>query len=491
MKKAIIIGSGFGSLALAVRLLATGWDVEIFEKNASVGGHAAQFKEKGYTFDMGPSLITMPEMIRDIFALLHENADEYLDFIKLDPFYRIYFHDKSFIDYSDDSDNMKSQMAQFCQKDADNYENFIEFSSKVYEAVITQGLGSEPFNKLFTMLEFVPQALKSNAFLPAYFQASRYFENFRHRFMFSFHPLFIGGNPFKVPSIYLMISYLEKKGGVWFTKGGMYCLVQAFADIIKKHGGVIHTSAPVEKVELQGRTAKGVIVKGNLHEADIVVSNADVTHTYKDLVPREEMKWSTKRLEKAKYAMSSYVLYLGVKKKYPELKHHTLILSHRYKELIKDIFDKHIIPDDFSMYLHVPSTTDSSMAPEGSESIYVLIPVSNLKADVDWNTFDALFTEKVINFLEHNFGMKGLSENIEVKRTFNPLDFKKVRNSYLGSPWGMEPILLQSAYFRAHNRSEDFENIFLVGAGTHPGAGLPGVMLSSMATLKLINEYKK
>jgi phytoene desaturase len=386
---------------------------------------------------------------------------------------------------------MRSQMARYSQKDADNYDKFIEFSSKVYEAVITQGLGSTPFNKLFTMLEFVPQALKTNAFLPAYYQASRYFENFRHRFMFSFHPLFIGGNPFKVPSIYLMISYLEKKSGVWFTTGGMYSLVKAFGKIIEKHGGKIHTSTPVYKIELKGRRATGVVAKDKFYEADIVISNADVTHTYKDLVPREEIKWNTGKLEKAKYAMSSYVLYLGVKKKYPELKHHTLILSHRYKELVYDIFEKHIIPEDFSMYLHVPSATDSSMAPEGSESIYVLIPVSNLKANVDWKTFDAEFTEKVINFLEHNFGMKDLAANIEVKKTFNPLDFKNVRNSYLGTPWGMEPVLQQSAYFRAHNLSEDFENLFLVGAGTHPGAGLPGVMLSSAATFKLINEYKK
>lgn len=483
MKTATVIGSGFGGLAIAIRLQARGYKVTIIEKNEMVGGHAYQFKENGYTFDMGPSLITAPEIIERIFNVAGASAKDYLDFQALDPFYRIYFHDKTFIDYSGDSEAMKSQMAKFNKKDAEKYDDFIENSRKIYEEVITKGLGAVPFTNLSTMIKFVPKALKIKAFNSAYGLASQYFEDYRHKFMFSFHPLFIGGNPFRVPAIYLMISYLEKTGGVWFTKGGMYSLVTALKDLFEKIGGTIITGTPVEKIITEGNKAKGVIAGNKEYLSDIVVSNADVTHTYGALIQSDKSKrWSPDRLQNSKYSMGTVVIYLGVKKKYPQLLHHTLILSPRYKALIDDIFDKNILPDDFSMYLHVPTRTDSEMAPEGCESIYVLIPVTNLKANIDWNSMSRVFTNKVINFLEAEFDMVDLRKNIEVEKTFTPLDFSVERNSYLGTPWGMEPVLLQTAYFRPHNKSEDFENLYLVGAGTHPGGGIPGVMLSAEAT---------
>lgn len=489
MMKATVIGSGFGGLAIAIRLQARGYEVTIIEKNEMVGGHAYQFKEKGYTFDMGPSLITAPEIIERIFEAADEKSKDYLDFHALDPFYRIYFHDKSYIDYSGDSESMKSQMAKFNKNDAEKYDDFIENSRKIYEEVIVKGLGSVPFTNLSTMAKFVPKAIKIKAFHTAYGLASKYFEDFRHKFMFSFHPLFIGGNPFRVPAIYLMISYLEKTGGVWFTTGGMYSLVSALKNVFEKIGGKIITSTPVDKILTEGKKVIGVEAGGKKYLSDIVVSNADVTHTYGKLIQSESnKKWATSKLQKTKYSMGTVVIYLGVKKKYPQLLHHTLILSPRYKELIDDIFDNNILPEDFSMYLHVPTRTDPSMAPDGCESIYVLIPVTNLSAKIDWNTQSRIFTNKVINFLEAEFDMLDLRKNIEVERTYSPLDFSRDRNSYLGTPWGMEPVLLQTAYFRPHNKSEDFENLYLVGAGTHPGGGIPGVMLSAEATERCIIE---
>lgn len=486
MKKAIIIGSGFGGLSLAIRLQADNWDVEIYEKNELIGGHAYQFIKNGYTFDMGPSLITAPQIIEDIFNAGGKKLNDYVNLIPLNPFYRIYFHDKTYIDYSGDSQSMKNQMSKFNKKDAENYDLFIENSKLIYEEVIDKKLGAEPFNKISTMIKFIPRALKIKAFYSAYGLASKYFEDFRHRFMFSFHPLFIGGNPFRVPAIYLMISYLEKKGGVWFTEGGMYSLVNAFKKLFLELGGKIFTNSPVEKIIIENNTAKGIIVNGQKIYSNIVISNADVTHTYNTLIT-EKNKWNGAKKQKIKYSMGTVVIYLGVKKKYPQLLHHTLILSHRYKELVSDIFDNHVLPDDFSMYLHVPTRTDPKMAPEGGESIYILIPVTNQLSKIDWDIEGRKFVNKVINFLEADFDLVDLRKNIEVEEYITPVDFEKMRNSYLGTPWGMEPILLQTAYFRPHNKSEDFKNLYLVGAGTHPGGGLPGVMLSAEATKKLID----
>jgi phytoene desaturase len=489
MKKAIVIGSGFGGLSAAIRLQARGFQTTIVEKNEMIGGHAYQFKKDGYTFDMGPSLITAPEIINSVFQAAGKKLSDYLDLIHLDPYYRIYFHDGTYIDYSGDTEKMKEQMAKFNSDDANQYEAFINNSKQVYDAVITDGLGSTPFNKLGTMLKFVPQALKIKAFSNSYDLASKYFKDFRHKFMFSFHPLFIGGNPFRVPAIYLMISYLEKKGGVWFTKGGMYSLVKAFEKVFLELGGNIKTNTEVQEILTDGQKAIGIKANNEDILSDIVVSNADITHTYKNLLGNKvRRKWNDSKLARSKYSMGTFLLYLGVKKKYPQLKHHTLILSDRYKGLVDDIFDNKVLPDDFSAYLHVPSQTDESMAPEGSESIYVLVPCANLSAGIDWNVEGRKFANKLVNFLEADFGMIGLREKIEVEEYFTPKDFQLQRNSHLGTPWGLEPTLLQSAYFRPHNRSETIKNMYFVGAGTHPGAGLPGVMLSSEATMKLIEE---
>jgi len=487
LKKIIIIGSGFGGLAEAIRLQARGFDVTILEKNAMTGGHAYQFKKNGYTFDMGPSLITAPDIIKAVFRAAGKDIEDYLELIRLDPYYRIYFHDGTHLDYSGDSRAMKAQMAAFNADDAKNYDRFMRDCRNIYEAVIVDGLGATPFLSLKTMLHFIPRALKLKAIAPGHAFVKRYFKDPRHRFTFSFHPLFIGGNPFRAPSVYLMIPYLEKAGGVWFTRGGMYSLVQAFARVFEELGGMIETNAEVREIVVQNGRAVGVRANGKFHRAAAVVSNADWAHTQRELIkPEHRRKWTNRRAEKMDYSMSAFLLYLGVRKKYPQLQHHTIILAERYKELIRDIFDRKILSDDFSMYLHAPTKTDPAMAPQGCESLYVLVPVPNLSGKIDWRNVTKPFAEKILKFLEENFGLQDLRANLDVLEIFTPENFKQQRNSYLGTPWGLEPKLTQTAYFRPHNRSEEIKNLYFAGAGTHPGAGLPGVLLTAEATEKLV-----
>ncbi|MCB0284034.1 MAG: phytoene desaturase [Calditrichaeota bacterium] len=489
-QKAVVIGSGFGGLAAAIRLQSKGFQVTVLEKREKPGGRAYQLKKNGYTFDMGPSLVTEPAIINGVFEAAGKRLEDYVSLTSLDPFYRIYFHDKSFIDYNGDSENMKKQMSRFNKKDAANYDRFMAVAKQFYDAVIHEKLGSVPFSTISSMITFIPRALKLNALSPAYSFVKRFFNDFRHRFMFSFHPLFIGGNPFKAPSLYLMIPYLEKTGGVLYSKGGMYSIIEAFVKVFEEIGGTLVTNAEATNISVKNGKTNGVWSGNRFYPADIVVSNADFKHTYDDLVKSEHRKkWTSGKLNRLDYSMSAFILFMGVKKKYDNLLHHTLILSERYKELVDDIFINKIIPDDFSMYLHIPSKTDPSMAPEGCESMYVLIPVANLDANVNWDELKDRYAKKVLDYLETEFGMKDLQESLDVLEVMTPEDFAKTQNAFKGSAWGVEPKLLQSAYFRPHNQSEDIENMFLVGASTHPGAGVPGVLLTAEATEKAIMDY--
>ena len=487
-KKVAIIGSGFGALSLAIRLQVRGFKVTIYEKNKEVGGHASQIKKLGYTFDMGPSIITAPFLIEKIFKLAKKSLNDYVDMIKLDTYYRVYFYDKTFIDYSADKQKMKAQMAKFNLHDSKNYDKFMRYTQKLYKAVIIDELGAKPFSDLKSFISFIPSIIILKAFLPVYTVVKMYFKDFRHRFIFSFHPLFIGGNPFRAPSLYLMIPYLEVHDGVFFTKGGMYSLVKAFENLFLDLGGVIQTKSEVTKITIDDNNqASGVVVNNELKKYDIVVSNAHFAHTYKDLIDTKfRKKWTNDKIKKLDYSMSCFIIFIGVRKKYPKLLHHTLILSKRYKGLIKDIFDNKILANDFSMYLHVPSKTDPSMAPEGCESMYVLIPVANLAAKINWDKESDIYRDKILKFLEEDFGLEDLRKNIEVLETYSPKDFKNDRNNYLGSAWGVEPKLFQTANFRPHNKSEDIKGLYLVGASTHPGGGVPGVLLTAETTEKVI-----
>lgn len=488
VRTAVVIGGGFGGLALAIRLQAAGVQVTLVEKREKLGGRAYQLVDQGYTFDMGPSLITAPAIIDGVFEAAGRRLVDYIDLIPLDPFYRIYFHDGSHIDYVSDSERMKAQMAQFDEGDAARYDDFVKAIEPIYDAVIADRLGSKPFDTWASMFRFVPKVVKLGAWRPVHSFVARYFKDFRHRFIYSFHPLFVGGNPFSTPAVYLMIPYLEKRGGVWFSRGGMYSLVEAMGRLFEEIGGEILLDCPAERIEVEAGRATGVRAGGRFLPADVVASNADVGHTYKALIdPAERKHWTDRRVDKTKYTMSCFLLYLGTKRQYPQLEHHTLILSERYKELVRDIFDRKILPDDFSMYVHAPTRTDPGMAPEGCESMYVLIPVANKKADIDWESIKQPFADRVIEFLEE-WGMEGLRDALEVLHIFTPDDFESELNATYGNAFAIEPRLTQTAYLRPQNRSEDVEGLYLVGAGTHPGAGVPGVILSAETTYGCIAE---
>ncbi len=481
-QRVAVIGSGFGGLAVANRLQAMGMEVTIFEKRPRIGGRAYQFTEAGYTFDMGPSIITAPSIIDSIFAAAGARREDYIEFLPLDPYYRIFFHDGTTLDYSGDAEAMKAQMRRFNAGDADRFDAFMEAARPVYEAVITEGLGARPFDTVRSMLDFAPRALRLGAWRTVAGFAGRFFKDFRHQFLFSFHPLFIGGDPFRAPAVYIMIPYLEREQGVWFTRGGMYSLVEALARLFEEQGGQIRTNAEAQEILVEDGRAVGVRIGGETFAADLVVSNADVAHTYKHLVaPEARRKYTDRKLDGMDYTMSCYLLYLGVRRTYPQLEHHTLILSERYRELVRDIFERKVLPDDFSMYLHAPTKTDPGMAPEGCESLYVLIPVANQTSGIDWKEAGPRLTERVLDFLEA-WGLEGLRAHTEVMRTFTPDDFARELNAFHGNAFGIEPHLLQTAYLRPHNASEDVKGLYLVGAGTHPGAGVPGVMLSAEAT---------
>jgi phytoene desaturase len=487
MKTISIIGSGFGGLAEAIRLQNRGFSVTIFEKRAKVGGRAYQLIKDGYTFDMGPSLITAPFVIERVFERAGKKMSDYLDLTPLDPFYRIYFHDGSLLDYNGNPEAMKAAMASFNTADAGQYDRFFADIKKIYDAIIVEGLGSSPFDSWAKFLAFAPRAIALGGLTPVYSFVSKYFSDERNRFAFSFHPLFIGGSPFRAPSVYIMIPYLEREGGVWFSRGGMYSLVTAFEKVFLESGGRIETNSQVDEIVVENGKAVGVRVGTTVHRSDAVVSNGDVPWVYRNLIkPEFRRKWSDAAVNRLDISMSCFLLYIGTDRQFPQLKHHTLILSKRYRELVRDIFDRKILADDFSMYLHVPTRTDPAMAPPGGESMYLLIPVPHNGSGINWKETAGPFTERILKFLEEDFGMTGLRKSIRVLERFTPDDFASELNSLHGNAFSIEPSLLQSALFRPHNRSEDIRNLYFVGAGTHPGGGVPGVLLGAEATERCI-----
>ncbi len=487
-RRAVVVGSGFGGLTLACRLQAAGVQVTLLEKREKIGGRAYQRVDRGYVFDMGPSLITAPAILDSVFQAAGRRLVDYVDLMPLDPYYRIFFHDGTHIDYVGDPERMKAELARFDERDAANLDAFMDRVRPIYDAVIGDRLGSKPFDTIGSMARFVPKVVKLGAWRPVHNFVKKYFRDFRSRFIYSFHPLFVGGNPFTAPSVYLMIPYLEREGGVWFSRGGMYSLVEAYGRLFEELGGDLRTAHEVEEIRVENGRAVGAVANGEYFEGDFVATNADVGHTYRKLIAPEHRKhWTDERVMKQDYTMSCFLLYIGTRRKYPKLEHHTLILAERYKGLVKDIFRSKILPDDFSMYLHVPTATDPGMAPDGCESMYVLIPVANNSSGLDWDEIRDRFADTVIDFLEA-WGLEGLRDSIEVLHIFTPDDFESHLNSTYGNAFGVEPKLSQTAYFRPQNRSEDIDRLYLVGAGTHPGAGVPGVVLSAESTYGCIAE---
>lgn len=481
-KKAIVIGSGFGGLAIAIRLQAKGCDVTILERMDRVGGRAAPFREKGYSFDAGPTIIAHPENIEDVFKCAEKSLHDYVTLHSFDPYFRIYYRDDSYIDYCLEYDEMKKQMAKFSQKDADNFDKYMAACKSFYNILVGGNIFGQPNDKFSKFLFSLPKFFKKDLAYTSVGFTKKYFEDFRHHIIFSFACLFIGGNPFSVSSILQMTAHMERKHGVWFAEGGMGSLVKAFEKCFLELGGEINTNCDVSEIIVENGKAIGVKYNDTSRYSDLVISNADLGFTYRHLInSKYRKKWTNRKIENMNYSMSCVLIYLGCKKKFEKLKLNTLVSPVDYKMWMDDIFKSKTISDDFGAYIYTPTKKDISMAPEGCESIYVLIPTPNLLANINWETFKDEFSEKIIAFLEE-WGLDNLKDSIEVKKIFTPLDFKNKLKSLYGNAFGLQPVFSQSGYFRPHNKSEDIDNLYFVGAGTHPGAGINGVVWSAEAT---------
>jgi phytoene desaturase len=485
-RPAVVIGSGFGGLAAAVRLRARGWPVVVLEARSQPGGRASVFHSGGFTFDAGPTVITAPYLFDELFALLGRDRRDYLEMMAVDPFYRIELWDGSRFDYVGDEERLLAQIARFEPKDVDGYRRLLREMKRIF-AVAYEQLVDAPFDRVADMVSVVPELVRLGSFRSVYSMVSRYLRDERLRQVFTFQPLLIGGNPFRASSLYSMIHWLERKWGVHFAKGGTGAIVQALVRLLEESGVEVRLSSPVAEIEIEHGRAKAVrLESGERIEAELVVANADPTMVYERMIPsRFRRRHSDARLASRRQSMSLFVLYFGVGRTYPELAHHTILLGPRYRGLLEDIFEKRILAEDFSLYLHAPARTDPALAPAGSETFYVLSPVPNNASGIDWKREGARYADRILAELERR-ALPGLSDHLVTSFFLTPDYFQEELRSKDGAAFGLEPTLTQSAWFRFHNRSEDVGDLYFVGSGTHPGAGLPGVLSSAKVLEKLI-----
>lgn len=495
VKTIVVIGSGFGGLAAAVRLAARGHAVTLLEKRDQPGGRAYVYRRDGFTFDGGPTVITAPWLIEDLFRLGGRSADDAPRLIPLDPFYRIFFPDGSRFDYNGDTEAMVREVQRLSDvaADGEGYREFVRQTAPIFAKGFTE-LADKPFLRIEDMVRIAPDLVRLGSYRSVYEFVSRFVQDERVRQVLSFHPLLVGGNPFQTTSIYTLIHYLEREWGVWFAEGGTGAIVDALVTLFRDLGGTLELGAEVSGITVRDGLANGVTLgDGRWLAADIVVCNADVVGAYQNLLPAEARgKYSDRRLARMRHSMSLVVIYFGTNRLYrgedgPPLAHHNIILGPRYRELLADIFDGKRLSDDLSLYLHMPTLTDPGLAPAGCESFYVLAPVPHLGAAIDWARAARPFRDRVMQFLEDHY-LPGLADHLVVEHMIDPRHFRDELNSYLGSAFAFEPILTQSAWFRPHNRSQEVPNLYFVGAGTHPGAGLPGVLTSAKIADDLIAE---
>jgi phytoene desaturase len=478
-RRAIVIGSGFGGLAAAIRLQARGWQTTMLEMQNQPGGRASVIRDQGFTFDCGPTIITVPFVLEELAALAGKRFQDYVTLVPCDPFYRIYFHDKTWFDYSGDPHKLEEEIRKFSPDDVAGYRAFAEYSHRVFDRAFTD-LAHQSFHQFRTMLQVAPELAVLRADQSVYQRVCHYLRDPKLRRVFSFNALLIGGSPLATSSVYTMIHHLEKTWGVHFAMGGTTALVHGLIKIFQEIGGTLRLGVHVDEIVVENGAARGVRAGGETFASDIVVSNADVANTYRKLIaPQHRRKWTNRRIEKLHYGMSLFVLYFGTSRTYPDIRHHSIILSERYEEYIRDIFDRRLLVDEMSLYLHAPTRTDPSLAPAGCDAFYVLCPVPNLAGGQDWDSIKESFADKMLEALDQEHLLPGVRQHIVNRFTMTPKDYERRQDVYLGAPFQMAPTLLQSAWFRPHNKSEDVEGLFFVGAGTHPGAGVPGVISSA------------
>jgi len=487
--KILVIGSGFGGLSVAIRLQAAGHETQIFEKRDQAGGRAYVYREKGFTFDAGPTVITAPHALEELFELTGRKLSQYVELMPVNPFYRLYWHDGAVFDYTNDDQKLMAQIKARNPKDVAGYKKFLAYSKEVFDEGYTK-LAATPFLHLWSMVKVAPQLARLGAHRSVYDTVSRFIKDEKLREAFSFHSLLVGGNPFKTSSIYTLIHFLERKWGVFFPRGGTGALVQALVKYYEELGGKLHLNSEIDEILTERGRVTGLRKKnGEVITCDAVVSNGDVYLTYRDLLRKEiRAERRTKSLKKSEFSMSLFLIYFGTKKKYPQLAHHNVLFGPRYKGLLDDIFSNRAqtLPEDFSLYLHAPSLSDPSLAPPGHECFYVLAPVSHLgKLKINWEKEGPAYAERILTYMEDKY-LPGLRESIVVKKIFTPEHFRSELNSHLGSAFSLEPRLTQSAYFRQHNRDPKISGLYFVGAGTHPGAGVPGVVNSAKATASIV-----
>jgi len=483
-----VIGSGFGGLATAIRLQSRGYDVHLFEPRDKLGGRAYLYEQDGFRFDGGPTVITAPFLLDELFELSGRKPADYIKLVPVEPFYRIEFHDGRFFEYGGDEAQTEALISQFAPDDLQGYRKMVRHAKAIFEKGFVE-LSDRPFLKFSDMIKIAPDLIRLQSYKTVYQFAAGYVKDPMLRRVFSFHPLLVGGNPFQTTSIYALIHHLERRWGVHYAIGGTGAIVDALGRLFCELGGHIHLSTPIQKIVVEEKTAKGVVTAaGKLLRADAVVSNADVANTYlKMIAPEHRRKYTEGKLKRMRYSMSLFVIYFGTDKQYPGIKHHTIILGDRYRELLTDIFTKKLLSEDFSLYLHRPSASDTSMAPEGCDCFYVLAPVPNQKSGIDWNVQAKPFRDSIMKFLDEHY-LPGLREHVVSERLLTPLDFETTLNTHLGTGFSFEPIFSQSAWFRPHNESEDIKNLFFAGAGTHPGAGVPGVLSSAKIADQLVDQ---
>jgi phytoene desaturase len=527
---AIIIGAGYGGLSLAIRLQSMGFDTTVLEKHDQAGGRGMVLKQDGFTFDMGPTVLTVPHFIEELFALQRdqpaldprddfpaatltpaarvrtgrsggEATSRYVQMVPILPFYRIYFDDGTWFDYDGDVESMREQVRRIHPADVAGYERFHRDAKAIFERGFVE-LGYTYFGDVGTLLSVAPDLMKLDAVRSLFSFISRYFESPKLRQVFSFEPLLVGGNPLRVPAIYAMIHFVEQTWGIHYTMGGTGQLVAALVRKFEELGGTMRYHAEVSRIEVEpnphaalfGRrgVARGVtLADGRRMRADIIVSNADYANTHLKLIEPKYRRWNPDwRVKRMHYSMSLVVVYFGFQKRDEDerLRHHNIILGPRYEGLLTDMFDNLVVPPDFSQYLHIPTLTDPSLAPEGCHAAYTLIPVAHNGSGIDWADVGERFVDTVLTFLETRGYLPDLRARLVTKAFITPDHFEHQLLAHLGNAFGVEPRLTQTAFFRPHNRSEDVEGLYLVGASTQPGAGTPSVMMSAKMTARLILE---
>lgn len=483
---ALVIGAGFGGMAAALRLRAKGYDVSLIDRCPTLGGRAQIFEREGFYHDAGPTVITAPFLLEELFELFGEELSDHVQLVPLKPWYRFLFPDGDTFDYGGTLEETLSEITRIEPKDSEGYLKLLAHSKRIYDIGFTE-LSAVPFHRFVTMVSKIPALIRLRSHETVWQMVSRHMTSPKLRQAFSIQPLLVGGNPFDTTSIYSLIHYLERAHGVHFAMGGTGAITRALGELMTRKGIEILLNTTVESLEVESGVVKGVkLASGETVSADIVVSNADPTHFYSSMVAPSKQAVSTRlKLAAASYSMGLFVLYFGTTRTYPEVAHHTIWMGERYRELLDDIFQKKILAEDFSLYIHRPTATDASFAPPGCDSFYVLCPVPNLQGKIDWKIEAPRLRDRIVEALQRTM-LPNLSSTITADFYKTPEDFKNDYLSVNGAGFSIAPIFRQSAWFRFHNQGEGIKNLYLVGAGTHPGAGLPGVLCSAKVLESLI-----